>query len=111
MELAQASRKRMTVIMFRIMNTLRVSIRKMDMTYPKLQFFFVRSPFQNLFFLVGKKAIPLLIDLVQDLIDPLLGNIGDLFKRLSTGYFIIELIFGRPALLFSIGIEQVVAPV
>ena len=47
-----------------------------------LQLFFVRSPPEDLFFLVGEKPVSLLVDLVQDLIDPLLRYVGDLFEWL-----------------------------
>src|SRR5579859_7296350 len=91
-EFAQATRNRTTVRMFRMMNRRRVKFLRRAIC-PKLQIFFVSSPFQDLFFLVRKKAIALLVDLVEDLVDPLLGDVGDLFERLGTGDLVIEFIF------------------
>src|SRR6185437_1286289 len=108
---AQASRKRMTVMMFSTMNTRRVTIRNNPMTNRNLQIFFVSSPFQDLFFFVGKEPVALLIDLVEDLVDPLLCHIGDLFIWLSAGDFIVEFIFRRARPFLSIRIEKIVYPV
>src|ERR1700761_652560 len=93
--LAQASRKRMTVTMFSTTNTRRVTIWNNPMTNRNLQIFFVSSPFQDLFFFVGEEPIALLVDLVEDLVDPLLRHIGDLFVRLCAGNLIVEFVFGR----------------
>lgn len=90
----QASKNKMTVMMFKTMNRRRVSIRSNPMANPKLQIFFVSSPFQDLFFLIGEKTIPLLVDLVQDLVDPLLGYIRYLLERLGAGNLIIKLVLG-----------------
>src|ERR1700761_5812758 len=109
--LAQASRKRMTVTMFRTTNTLRVTICNTPMTYRNLQIFFVSSPFQDLFFFVGKEPIALLVDLVEDLVDPLLRHIGDLLIRLSAGNFIVEFVFGRALFCFVIRVEKIIGPV
>jgi len=92
--LAQASRKKTTATMFSMINNRRVRFRRFAMTCPKLQIFFVCGPFQDLFFLISKKTVALLIDLVEDLIDPLLGHIGDLFERLSAGYLVVEFVLG-----------------
>src|SRR6185437_635222 len=108
---AQASRKRMTVMMFSTMNTRRVTICNNPMTNRNLQFFFVSSPFQDLFFFVGKEPIALLVDLVEDLVDPLLCHIGDLLVWLSAGDLIVEFIFGRARFFLAIRIEKIVYPV
>src|SRR5450631_4084292 len=77
----------------------------------KLQFFFVSSPFQYLFFLVRQKPVALLVDLIQDLVDALLCDIGDPLKRLRTGYLVIELILRGSGLPLPVGIAQVMAPI
>ena len=92
--LAQASRKRTTAIKFNMINNRLVKFRRFAMTCPKLQIFFVRGPFQDLFFLIRKKTVALLVDLVEDLVDPLLGHIGNLLERLGAGYLVVEFILG-----------------
>src|SRR5258708_277551 len=108
-EFAQASRNRTAVTKFRVMNSRRVKFLRRAIC-PKLQIFFVCSPFQNLFFLVRKEAVTLLVDLVQDLVDPLLGHIGYLFEGLGPGNLIIKLILGRPCPSFFFRVEEIVHP-
>src|SRR6185312_10682909 len=109
--LAQARRNKSTTRPFRKMNRWRVKLRNLGMAAPKLQLFFVSCPFQDLFFLVGQEPVALLVDLVEDLVDPLLRDVGDLFEGLSAGDLIIEFVPGRPDLFFLFGVEKIVAPV
>ena len=78
---------------------------------PKLQIFFICGPFQYLFFLIGKKAVALLIDLVEDLVYTLLCYVRYLLEGLGAGYFVIEFVFGRTSPFFAVGIEKIVTPV
>jgi hypothetical protein len=78
---------------------------------PKLQIFFVSRSFQDLFFLVSQEPITLLVDLVQDLVDALLGNIRYLFEGLCTRDLVIEFVFGGTTLFYTVGIEEIVTPI
>ncbi len=53
----------------------------------------------------------MLVDLIEDLVDALLGYIRDFLVRLGARYLVIEIVFGGMSFFLSVGIEKVVTPV
>src|SRR6185312_9705031 len=109
--LQQVNRNRMANAMFSRMRKRFVNFRSDAMGDLKLQIFLFSSPLQNVFFFAGQKAIALLVDLVQDLIDSFLRDIGNFFKGLGSGHMIIKFVFWMFGLFFLFRIEEVAQPV